>query len=1308
MADNEVGKIEAEVGMKTDDVEKGVDEVNSMITSLVKKVEQMGESLRGFFRDLVPKDPVKIEAPKVEEPEIPEPQGIDDETAETVEAYSAELRDAERSANALNLEMGRIAHASEMGFRNYGQVLKYSESIQQADQSVANAREQLSELSEVLLPTEDYASLQQAIEKTDQELTKLHSRQELLKESGIEEKVELWAELSDKIAKAEAQARQLESRQKELSAPSTVPVDPDEYAGLSQKIADANKELADLVAQQNELKASGITSAASQWAKLASQIEKAEEDARYLAEQKEKMENSGSAFINPEDTAQYQTLASAIAEAEQRLDTSRRLIDEEAIAQARLNVVTAQEAVAAAQTTREREAAIQQLQAMQNQLAYTANQNVTPKPDPEALTSWEAFKETVKGAGSTILRAIGRDALRAFSALKSGLKKTVGWFKSLRSHASSAGGSMQGLARTLTSLKTMLIGRIKRTFITQIVNAAKEGIDALAQFDSKVDRSISGVKNSFKEAGMNLSVTLGSLIQSISPIIVTMLDTVSAAVTKLNALIAMLRGQKTVTVAKRQNESYAASLNGAAGAANKAAAAQKKYNAALTSYDELHKLSDNSDNADTGAGGVADIFENVPLESILGKIPNRVIDFVQQIKDAINEGNWYSVGDLVAKGLNGIITGLDRFIRRVGPKCRSAALALSQGLNGFTDGFNFEGLGTTIGDGVNLIFSTVDTLVANTNWGTLGEKIASGINSLADGVNWEGIGQTISDGIDGAVDFIYGAIDKANWKGYGKNLGEAVNKFIDNTNFDKAGKTLGEAVKGILTSITAFLEEVDWTDLGGQIGDFIAGIDWGGVVEKIVTAIITVKISVLQLLFGFGKKIIGKIYDAVVEEAKSLGFDIEGENIVLGILHGIGAALVGIFEWVKNHIFMPILNAIKKAFGINSPAKEMEPLGDNIAGGILEGILSGAKAIFDWVLDLPGKIFDLLTGALGTVVSAGGKIVGSIKEGITGAWGSLKAMLSGKWDGIGSFLGGIGENLIAAGGKLVNFIKEGVNKAWGGFKSFVGGLWDGLKGVFTDSSLAGVAHETLGQAFGGGGGSWGDAANSAAAAGAAAAGGFAAGIASGQTSIEKAAGSAAMWSVDAVKRRLGIASPSKVFAEIGEYIDAGLVEGINSGKQTAISTTAGMAKTLTDAMRDNLAAETVSMELDGKVIDASADGIFARADAIGAGLDVITEKLAAIADRFAGIQIAMPEPALGTVIPARARIASAEYSTADKAEQTNITKMLSDLIALLTEQQARGREISITVPVQLDRNQIGLANARYNLSGQRITNGGLR
>ena len=341
-------------------------------------------------------------------------------------------------------------------------------------------------------------------------------------------------------------------------------------------------------------------------------------------------------------------------------------------------------------------------------------------------------------------------------------------------------------------------------------------------------------------------------------------------------------------------------------------------------------------------------------------------------------------------------------------------------------------------------------------------------------------------------------------------------------------------------------------------------------------------------------------------------------------------------------------------------------------------------------------------------MSAGGRIVGSIKEGVTGAWGSLKAMLSGKWDGIGSFLGGIGENLIAAGGKLVNFIKEGVNKAWGGFKSFVGGLWDGLKGVFTDSSLAGVAHETLGQAFGGGGGSWGDAANSAAAAGAAAAGGFAAGIASGQTSIEKAASTAAMWSVDAVKRRLGIASPSKVFAEIGGYIDAGLVEGINSGKQTAISTAAGMAKTLTDAMRDNLAAETVSMELDGKVIDASADGIFTRADALSAGLDVIAEKLAAIADRFAGIQIAMPEPALGTVIPARARIASAEYSTADKADQANITKMLSDLIALLTEQQARGREISITVPVQLDRNQIGLANARYNLSGQRITNGGLR
>ena len=1243
MAD-QIGAIEVRADMQTDDVEQGVAETNNLIEGLVKKVEDLAAKLRGFFQNLAPKEPVEIETPEIGDPE-------------TVETYSAELRDAERTARSLNTDMARIAHTSEMGFRSYDQVLRFSESVQQADQSIASAREQLAELAEAQIPTEDYASLQQAIEKTDQDLAKLYLRQENLKNAGVDEE-------------------------------------------------------------------------SAQWDRLAEQIAQAEEEAGYLAELKERMESEGSAFINPEETAQFQALSSAIENAESKLETNRKLINEEAIAQQRLNVETAQQAVAAAQTTGERKRALEELQSAQNQLAATANQSVTPKPDPDSMTRWEALRAKINEIGGTVKTAFSK-MVKGLSTLKNGVKKAAGWFKNLRSHASSAGNGVNGLVRSLTSMKTMLVSRIKRTFITQIVNGVTEGIQALAQFDSSVDKSISNIKNSFRQVGANIAVSLGSLISTISPIITAMLDAVSAALNKLNALIAMLRGQNTVTIAKKQNDSYAESLNCAAGAAGKAAKAQKKYNATLTNYDELHKLSDNND-ADSGAGGNAgaDMFETVPVDKILKGVPQSVTDFVQRIKDAITQGDWYGVGAIIAEGLNSVVDVVDNFILRVQPKLVAAAAAFGEGINGFVENFNFENFGTTIGDGVNTIFSTLDSFITTTKWGELGRGLTSGINGFVHRVNWTAVGTTIAHGLNGAIDFIYGAVDEADWDGYGEALGDEVNGFIENTDFAKAGRTFEKSITGILSSITSFISRVKWWELGQKIGDFITNVNWGEVIGKIFELLGAALAGAFQLLGGLASKIITAIKNAIINKAKELGFDIEGENIILGLLHGIGAALVGIAEWIYDHVFKPIWNGIKKAFGISSPAKEMEPLGDNIAGGLLEGILAGAKAVFDWILALPGKIFDLLVGALDTVKNAGKKLVGGIKDGVSNAWGGFKSLMSSLWSGIGNFLGGVASGVGNAARGLVGGIKDGVSGAWDGFKSLIGSLWSGV-GNFLGGKLGGLkeAGEALvGKIKEGITGAWdglkskvsglwdslkdsitgkkgstvvenavvsainsakGGVAAAASNVGVEVANGLAAGIKSGKDNIANAAGAVSMWTVDAVKRRLGIASPSKVFMEIGEYIDAGLVQGINKGRKSAVAATLDVANSVTDTMQDSLNTGTV------------------RFGSLTSGLDLIIEKLEAIADRFLGLETAMPELALGTVIPPRTRISDFTMSSAE-TESAGLNRKLDQLIALLTAQQNKESNINITVPVKLDQRQLGDAVARYTLSGQRKTNGGLR
>ena len=1336
MADNQTGGVEANVDLKTDGVEKGVDEVNSMVTSLVKNIIQMAASLRGLFDNLVPKRPVKVEAPEIEQPEQPDLQSQEEEliaSAAAAKEEAAALKDAQRTADSLTITLSRVDAASEQGFRNYGQVLRFSSSVKQAEVDLEAANTQLRELAELKIPTTEYQELTDEIEKVDARIVQLTANRDEMRRTGLSGRL-------------------------------------DEYEELGTQLDIAKKRMQSLVAER------------------------------------EKLENADLAFVDQTQTEQYQQLDNAIQQAQNSLERNRGLINEQSIAQARLNVVTAQEAVAAAQTTREREKAMQQLTMAQNELAYIAQKNVTPKPDPEAVTNWEAFRARLKSVGQTMVSAIGSGANKAFGALKSGLKKAVGWLKNLRSHTRSASSGMSGLARTLTSMRTMLTSRLKRTFISQIINTAKESIGALAQFDSAVDRAISGMKNGLKGVGANLAVSLGSVLQTIAPIITAALDAVSTALTRVNTLIAALRGAKTVTVAKKQTDSYAASLNGAAGSAGKAAAAQKKLNAQLTSYDELHKLSDNSDSGAEAATNGADMFENVPVDNLLKEIPTGVQDAIQQIKEAVKNGDWRGVGSLIADGLNGIVKTLTGYIPRIKRKAAEVASAIAEGINGFTSRFNFENAGILIGNSLGVIVSTLNAFITGTDWGALGAGLAAGINGIFNGINWAEVGQTVAAGFNGLFDFIYSAITTADWPGYGAALGDAVSNFITTTDWGKAGASLGEAVKGLLGLLTGFIENTDWWAVGEAVWDAIAGIDWGGVAEALFEGIGAAVVGAAMLLSGLAGKIVSAIKNAIITEAKSLGWDLEGASIIEGLLKGIVAALVGIGRWIIDHIFKPIWNGIKKAFGIASPAKEMQPLGGFIIEGLLNGIVAGVGAILEFFKNLLGRIWDTITGAIESVAGAVRSVWDGIKGVFTGAaeavktgwnaiagffagiWNGIKAAFTGvaeffggifggaadavqtAWNAIGEFFTGIWTGITAVFDGAVEFFSgifsgaaDAVLSAWSAVTGFFADVWDGIAGAFDE------VVDFFGDIFTG---AWNGITTAWSTVGE-----FFSGIWSG---IQQVFRSTVSWFItkfqgarDAVERIWNgiknffstvwgwiqqpfidaatwfydkfvdvveaIKAPftgligwfQDLWEQIKEVFSFGTINSkiqdfagqynVQYGPPLPQMAGGGVLKRgQVGILEGNGTEAVVPLENNRKWIAATAAamkaslkaegmlGAGSQTTAVTRGINAIAEKLGTIATQF-NRPVAMPAPAIGTVIPPRTMISDQAVQTSGKGDD-GIAQKLNTLIELLTAQQSRDNTINISVPVELDQRQIGNAVARYSLSRGRSMNGngGLR
>lgn len=194
-------------------------------------------------------------------------------------------------------------------------------------------------------------------------------------------------------------------------------------------------------------------------------------------------------------------------------------------------------------------------------------------------------------------------------------------------------------------------------------------------------------------------------------------------------------------------------------------------------------------------------------------------------------------------------------------------------------------------------------------------------------------------------------------------------------------------------------------------------------------------------------------------------------------------------------------------------------------------IWTGIQTVFSAVVEFFSGIF---SGAVTAIQSA---------------WSGVTAFFSSIWSGIQSIFSVVSSVL----GGFFSSAVSAIQSAWSGITSFFSGIWEDIKGVF---SGAFDAFMSIG-------------------------GDIVDGIKSG---ISDAWGRLTEWIeekfgelVDAVLGKLGIHSPSRVFAEIGEDSMAGYAQGVEDDKSAE--------KALTDQMRSIIStAVNLSDQLNNKLI----------------------------------------------------------------------------------------------------------------------------
>ena len=487
------------------------------------------------------------------------------------------------------------------------------------------------------------------------------------------------------------------------------------------------------------------------------------------------------------------------------------------------------------------------------------------------------------------LGGVGSAARTAFSFMANGMSAALPYAKKLASALAKIGLAMgkatgkflsapfislgKAIGNTTTRLKGFLtrIGRIAlyrgiRTAIKEITQGFKEGVDNAYEW-SKINggqlaKSMNSLATSAQYVKNSLGAMAAPLLNALAPAIDFVADKLVALINLFNQVFAKFTGASTWMRAKKQAVEYQ-------GAADGATAATKRFKATILGIDEINPLQDNSDNGGGGGGGGADygsMFEEVPVDS-------SIADFVDDIKDAIDKGDWEGVGSLISDKLvaamdqidwNAVYAKADQFgvnfasflnglfETKVDPKTgieknvftavgETAAGALNTALH-FIDKvgetFNFKDFGDGLALGVTTFLNKLDwktALSAAENWGG---GVANALNGFLNKKDKNGkgafdsIGETVGNAINTGLAYLKTFVPTFDSKSLGENIASAVIKAIQTINWNDAITTAGNIGEKIAAALNGFLTAKDkngntaFSSLGQSVANLIvAGIN---------------------------------------------------------------------------------------------------------------------------------------------------------------------------------------------------------------------------------------------------------------------------------------------------------------------------------------------------------------------------------------------------------------------------------------------------------------------------------------------------
>lgn len=400
-----------------------------------------------------------------------------------------------------------------------------------------------------------------------------------------------------------------------------------------------------------------------------------------------------------------------------------------------------------------------------------------------------------------------------------------GTHKSISSVGKAAKSATSSMSKLFSSIKRIAMYRLLRTTIKEIAQAFQEGLKNAYNFSKGIGGSLATALDTIATKSLTMKnqfgAAFGALLETITPILLQIIDLVTRAAAALTMLFSMLGGGGTYLAAKDTEQAW-----------DKATGAAKKYKNTILGFDEINRLND-----ETGGGGGSAVDASNMFE--VKDLPQAFTDFYDTIKSLFEHGNFKTLGMFIAEKINGLFDDID--ISGIGKKIGEKLNAAIQIAYGFLQRLNTRKIGNKVADFFNNIIGEI-------KFGDLGGAIVRWFTNAVDfligfieNLNTAQIGQAISNFFIGAFDEFSAWLDEHDWGDIGSIVTTKIHEFITNINWKGLAESLSKSIRKLFQSISKFFDSGDWEQIGKDVwqalDDFFTNLDWVGIIRDAWDAI---------------------------------------------------------------------------------------------------------------------------------------------------------------------------------------------------------------------------------------------------------------------------------------------------------------------------------------------------------------------------------------------------------------------------------------------------------------------------------------